>query len=176
MRQAVLLLDHSIRSNQPSFGHAFQPLLAPLDEHALGILDKHIRPHVPHKSSERYEFFNPDLGQLSSHERNLSERNGRYLRSNLEYGRSIQRLGTLLFCLNYAQSDGAGAHGVWNIVEQQFSNQVFAELYRCLDQVNEFRNTRVAHVEQPLTDQVEAWRMMELWLKCLDKMSSILAN
>ncbi len=39
--------------------------------------------------------------------------------------------------------------------------------------VNEFRNTRVAHVETPLTDEREAWDAMHAWLTCLNIMAGL---
>ena len=44
------------------------------------------------------------------------------------------------------------------------------ELYSLLSDVNEFRNTRVAHVEVKLSDVNEAWENMGKWVKCLSMM------
>jgi len=176
MRQAVLLLDHAVRSRQPDYAHAFQPLLRPLDEYALRILEKYVKPELPARQGEISAFFDPMLDNLSQRERVLLEKNQRYLRNNLVYGRSIQRLGTLLFCLDYAQQGGWGADGVWQIVERVFSAPQFGELYQCLNKVNQFRNTRVAHVETPLTDEDEAWKAMRAWLACLSRMSTLFAS
>jgi len=173
MRQAVLLLDHAVRSRQPDLAHAFQPLLRPLDEYALRILEKQIKPRIPAKPQEIYEFFNPALDHLSQREKVLLGKNQRYLRDNLIYGRSIQRLGTLLFCLDYARQGGWGADGVWLAVVEQFSSPEFSALYQCLNKVNHFRNTRVAHVEQPLTDEQDAWEAMRTWLACLNRMVAL---
>lgn len=175
MRQSVLVLDHAIRSRQPSLGHAFQPLLAPYDEYSLRILEKYIKPHLPVRSNDRHDFYNPDIRSMSSREKSLLEKNQRYLRNNLEYGRSMQRLGTLLFCLDYAQQGGWGAGGVWKVVESVFSTSQFTSLYTYLNEVNDFRNTRVAHVEQPLTDEAEAWSQLRSWLVCLNKLVDVVA-
>jgi hypothetical protein len=63
-------------------------------------------------------------------------------------------------------------NGVWQVVKQEFSASQFSELYDCLNQVNRFRNTRVAHVESALTDEREAWEAMQTWLACLGRMSA----
>jgi len=175
MRQAVLLLDHAVRSRLPDYAHAFQPLLRPLDEYALHILEKQIRPRIPPRHQEAYEFFNPGLDHLSQRERILLGKNQRYLRANLVYGRSIQRLDTLLFCLDYARQGGWGVEGVWSEVVDRFSSPEFGTLYQCLSKVNQFRNTRVAHVEQPLTDAQEAWEAMRIWLAYLYRMAALAA-
>jgi type III restriction enzyme len=173
VHQSVTLLDHAIRSRQPDYAHAFQPLLRPLDGYSLRILEKAIKPKLPHHQQDIDEFFSPDLDTLSRYDRNLLEKNQRYLRDNLVHGRSIQRLGTLLFCLRHAQQDTMGAAGVWQVVRNAFAESRFAALYRALERVNTFRNTRVAHVEQPLTDEHEAWQAMRIWLACLNLMDRI---
>jgi len=172
MRQAVLLLDHAVRSRHPTYAAAFQPLLGPLDEYAMRLLEKAIKPVIPSRKEDSIAFFNPPLEHLPDRERTLLERNQRYLRDNLVFGRSIQRLGTLLFCLDYAQAGGWGVEGVWQVVQWQLA-PLAAELYDLLKAVNEFRNTRVAHVEMPLTDEEEAWKAMRIWLACLDKMVTL---
>ncbi|MGB8951959.1 MAG: DEAD/DEAH box helicase family protein [Candidatus Aminicenantales bacterium] len=170
MRQAAYLLDHAVRSGMPDLGHAFQPLLAPLDEFAIKILDKFIRPRVPSVAAKREVYFTPYLGNIHPKERALLEKNGRYLKDNLIYGRSIMKLGTLLFCLDYARGGGCGASGIWKDVEQAFSARQMEELCSLLAKVNDFRNKHVAHVEELLKNAAQAWKAMILWLKCLKNM------
>jgi hypothetical protein len=170
MRQAVLLLDHAVRSRMPGYGHAFQPLLHPLDGYALRIIDKQLEPLLPANVQEREYYFSPELGTLSQREKALLEKYERYLRDNLVFGRSIMRLGTLLFCLSYAKEGGWGVSGVWKDVQKTFAGTEMAELYSDLEEVNSFRNTRVAHVETRLSDEDEAWKAMKLWLRCLKQM------
>ena len=101
------------------------------------------------------------------------EKNQRYLRDNLVFGRSIQKLGTLLFFLDYAQSGGKGAGGVWRDAEQVFSGPEMQSLFTELKQVNAFRNTRVAHVETKLENAEEAWEAMVNWFRCLKQMADL---
>lgn len=173
MRQAVYLLDHAVRSGMPDLGHVFQPLLAPLDEFSIKILDKFIRPKVPTVAEKREVYFTPYLGNIRPKEKFLLEKNGRYLRDNLVHGRSIMKLGTLLFCLDYARGGGWGAPGVWKDIELAFSGRGVEELFSLLEKVNDFRNKHVAHVEEPLKNADEAWPAMMLWLKCLSKMVAL---
>lgn len=173
MRQAVLLLDHAVRSGMPSYAHAFQPLLQPFDEYALRILERYLSPRIPGDPRKRDAYFIPYLGSLKQSEKTLLEKNGRYLKDNLLFGRSIMKLGTLLFCLRYATDGGWGASGIWKDVEEVFGAPEFAELCAELETVNTFRNTRVAHVEVPLNDQSEAWSAMTSWLRCLNRMVTL---
>jgi len=167
MRQAIKLLDYAVRSRMPDFGHVFQPLLHPLDDYALLILKQHLGSHIPSDTRKREEYFCPYLNSLKQQEKNQLEKHGRYLKDNLVYGRSIMKLGTLLFCLRYAKNGGWGVGGVWKDVQEVFSNPILMNVYSDLETVNAFRNTRVAHVETRVTDTTEAWEVMIVWLRCL---------
>jgi type III restriction enzyme len=169
MRQSIQVLDHAIRAKMPDLAHAFQPLLRPLDDYALHILVKQLKPSVSSHIRET-DYFEPYITGISHRERNLLEKNARYLQQNLVYGRSIQKLGTLLFCVDYAQKGGSGAPGIWRDVQKQFAGRGMAALYADLHQVNDFRNTRVAHIETKLDSAEEAWKAIVVWLRCIDKM------
>jgi type III restriction enzyme len=172
IRQAVTLLEDQIRQAAPTLGAAFQPLLGPLDDYAQRILEQQIKPAIPAQDRER--FFQPSLDHLSKAERAALEKNQRHLFSILVENRPVQRLGTLLFCLGYAQrGTAAAAGGVWQAVRQRFSAPAFQALYGLLDQVNQFRNRYIAHVEQPLRDADEARAALRTWLACLNQMAQI---
>ena len=168
-----MLLNHAIRSGMPDYAYAFQPLLHPLDEYALRILDGRLRPRIPSDARKRDDYFSPYLQTLRPRERALLEKNGRYLKDNLVFGRPVMRLGTLLFCLDYARQGGWGAAGVWQDVQEIFARPEMADLYPDLEKVNEFRNTRVAHVETILRNTDEARGAMRVWLRCLDRMANV---
>ena len=173
MRQAVQLLDYAVRSKMPDYSHAFQPLLRPLDEYAIQILEKKLLPMIPGDHSSRHDYFNPYLDNLSAKQKALLEKNQRYLEHNLVFGRPIQKLGTLLFCLQYAQEGGWNIAGVWRDVAKVFSGQTMTSLYNDLEKVNTFRNTRVAHVDTKLDNSEEAWQAMRTWFRCLNMMIQV---
>ncbi len=103
----------------------------------------------------------------------MLEKNQRYLRDNLVFGRSIQKLGTLLFCLDYVQTGRKGVGGIWSDAQEVFSGRKIEILRADLKEVNVFRNTRVAHVENKLDNPEEAWRAMATWFRCLGRMSEM---
>lgn len=173
MRQAILLLNHAVRLRMPSYAHAFQPLLHPFDDYSLRILERYLKPCIPVDISKHDGYFMPYLNSLNQRERALLEKNGRYLKDNLLFGRPIMKLGTLLFCLQYASQGGWGASGIWKDVEEIFRADAFQELYPELEKVNNFRNTHVAHVDEPLTDAEKAWEAMIQWIRCLYQMVNI---
>lgn len=155
------------------YHHTLTSLLA-LDEYAIRILSKYLSPKIPRDAIKHHDYFNPFLGGLPVKEKGLFGKNARYLEHNLIFGRSIQKMGTLLFCLAYAQEPGsAKVGGVWQDVKPVFAVSEMANLYTDLKEVNTFRNTRVAHVETKLDDPDEAWKAMRAWLRCLGKMAEI---
>jgi type III restriction enzyme len=166
MRQAIMLLNHAIQTKMPNYAHAFQPLLKPLDEYALIILERNLRPRMPKESVQWKRYFL--VSKLPAF-----QRNGHYLMQNLAFGRPMMRLGVLLFCLQYAAHPSQKKGGVWKDVAELFSTLEMQELYTLLAPVNQFRNTRVAHVEQPLNNPDEAWDAMRQWLRCLNKMAEM---
>lgn len=170
VRQALLILDHAEKTNMRDYAHSFQPLLYCLDDYAIRLLVKGLQSRIPTNIAWRDAYFMPDLSGVFQKKRNVLEKYGRYLRDNLVFARPIMKLGTLLFCLEYAQKGGFGANGVWMDVEKAYSGTKMGELYSLLTQVNEFRNTRVAHVEVKLSDANEAWENMGKWVKCLSMM------
>jgi type III restriction enzyme len=166
VRQAIMLLNHAIQMKIPTYAHAFQPLLKPLDEYALIILERNLRLRMPKESDQWDRYF------LVSEEPAL-QRNGRYLMQNLAFRRPMMRLGLLLFCLRYAAHPSPKESGVWKDVAELFSTPEMRELYELLEPVNHLRNTCVAHVEKPLNDPDEAWKAMRQWIRCLNKMVEI---
>lgn len=97
----------------------------------------------------------------------------RYLQQNLIYGRPIQKLGTLLFCLDYVQQGGLGVAGVWKAVASVFTDAGMKNLYDDLKKVNEVRNRHVAHSEAPLDDPEKATEAMSDWVRCINWMVKI---
>jgi type III restriction enzyme len=173
MRQAVQLLDNAVRMRMPDYSHAFQPLLRPLDEYAIKILENRLRPCIPKDAKQSRDYFSPYIDNLHQRDKVLLNKNQRYLKDNLVFGRSIQKLGTLLFCLDYAQTWALDVGGVWRDAKQVFSGKDMGDLYGDLKEVNAFRNTRVAHVETKLDDADEAWGAMVAWFRCLNQMHSM---
>lgn len=169
-------MDYGEKAKMPTLSHAFQPFLRLLDDYAIKILSDHLMPKIPNKEKERHNYFNPYLNDLSPKERFQLEKNQRYLHHNLVFGRSIQKLGTLLFCLDFAQKGRKKVSGIWKSVRDEFSGDEMKNLYHELSAVNTFRNTHIAHVETPLNDPDDAWEAMILFIKCVNRMASLVKN
>jgi hypothetical protein len=97
-------------------------------------------------------------------ERNLFAKNGRNLQKNVVHGANCNRIGTLLFCLEYPRRWRQHLGGVWRDVRRVFGGAQFGQLYTVLDAMNQFRNKHVAHVDEPLTDGEAADAAMKQWI------------
>ncbi len=176
MRDAVRLLEEAIQTRKSNYAHAFQPLLAPLEDYALRLLKRQLGPALPRRGEARTAFFRPPLTHLPRREQGLLEKYQRYLESNLIRKRNTHRLGTLRFCLKYAQQGGWEVGGIWEVVARRFRAPSYGELHRCLEEVSEFRNRYVAHAEHPLTDATEAWEAMRTWLCCIAHLAQLASS
>ena len=176
VRQTLLILDHSEKTGMTDFAHAFQPLLFWLDYFAYRILDQNFSNKIPADHSMKDFYFSPDLSKLDENTKKLLVKYGKFLKDNLVFKRPIMKLGTLLFCLGYANKDSYDVNGIWKDVKIVFSGDKMKELYALLNDVNEFRNTRVAHIEKKVEDINEAWQNLGKWVKCLSLMVDIAVN
>jgi type III restriction enzyme len=172
IRQAVETLDWSIGSKQPTLGTAFQALFRPIDDLSIRIVVKHLNHHVPAGYDERDRYFDPVSGGAYGKQAQLLSTYQRYLRMNLVEGRSMQKLSTLLFCLNYANKWTVDGGGVWDDVRDEFCTPQFELLYEVLDRVNQLRNTKLAH-EGEITDPSEATAELTHWVGCVCLMSAL---
>ncbi|KPL90669.1 DEAD/DEAH box helicase family protein [Herpetosiphon geysericola] len=177
MRQAIGLLEYAEQQHMRDLAHAFQPLLGPLDIYALRILEEGINPYLPSNALDYDSYFFPALNNVyNPGKRSAFERNGRYLKMNLVEKKSIQKLGNLLFCLDYTFNGRERLGGVWKDVHDEFDNKTMRQLYTDLNRVNQIRNTRIAHIEQRIDDPAEAWREMLVWLRCVATMAQIVID
>ena len=119
------------------------------------------------------DYSQPYLGNVESWRKGHQERTQRHLREHLVNGRSMNRLGMLLYCWRFAQEEPAAVPGVWADVEGAFQDKALGRLCRELDAVNTFRNRDVAHGEEHLGDPQEAWEALAAWLRCLKPMAGL---
>lgn len=166
VRQAVELYHWVMESRHQSFKPAFTCLLKPFDDLSMSLLVARLAPRMPQSKSERDIYFDPNLNHLSHGQANTLAKHQRWLQINLDSTQSMQRLGTFLFCLNYAQTWMVDAGGVWEDVRDEFASAEFLDVFECLDQVNKFRNSSVAH-EGDVTDPEIARKELVHWIRTM---------
>jgi type III restriction enzyme len=171
--QAVNQLAYDRKKNYPQFGAAFQPLLYPLEALCGDVLQHTLASLVPTHSSEAAYYFEPDLSDLSPSQESVYARNGRYLRKNLVYGQNNNRVGILLFCLEYAGKTRPELGGIWMDVRRLMQNEKLQSFYPVLDSMYKFRNRYVAHGDEQLQDGDAADAAMKEWIGGLTQLSKL---
>lgn len=171
--QAVSQLEYDRTKNYPQFGSAFQPLLYPLEQLCGEILVRYLGPRVPQSSADQHCYFDPYVQGLPSALTAVLQKNQRNLQRIVVHRANCNRIGTLLFCLEFAARDALRIAGVWADVCRVFSDARFAGLYEQLGAVNTFRGRHVAHVDEPLTDPEVAEKTMREWIVCIGRLWDI---
>ena len=166
--QAVNHLAYDRKKNYPQFGSAFQPLLYPLETLCGVMLERTLQARVPANHAEADYYFQPDLSDLSPAQENVYAKNGRYLRKNLVYGQNNNRVGVLLFCLDYAGKNQPDLGGIWTDVRAKWHDENSQNLHALLDSIYQFRNRYVAHGDEPLQDGALAEAAMSEWITTLN--------
>jgi len=174
--QAVNQLAYDRKKNYPQFGGAFQPLLYPFEALCGEILHRALSNQVPTHRSEAEYYFQPDMSDLSPSQENIYAKNGRYLRKNLVYAQNNNRVGVLLFCLEYAGKTQPELGGIWRDVRGCFATKSMQDAYRVLDSMYRFRNRYVAHGDEQLQDGEKADAAMKEWINGLIQLSKLIAK
>ncbi|GMV35665.1 MAG: hypothetical protein AMXMBFR61_01730 [Fimbriimonadales bacterium] len=168
--QAVNQLEYDRAKNYPQYGAAFQPLLYPLEQLCGEILVRYLGPCVPQSPDEQRYYFDPHVEGLPSPLVAALQKNQRNLQRNLVHRANSNRIGTLLFCLEFGSRNDIRIAGVWDDVRRVFSDYRFDGLYAQLGAINKFRGKHVAHVDEPLTDPAVADNAMMDWIACIGRL------
>ncbi len=174
--QAVNQLAYDRRKNYPQFGGAFQPLLVPFEQLCGDLVKQRLGPRVPADYNDRKYYFDPYVGDLPKPQQSVLIKNQRNLQRNLVHAANCNRIGTLLFCLEFAQTWKTDPGGIWGDVAEVFTAPEVAALYPTIKQMNDFRNKHVAHVDEPLTDGDAAEAAMKDWVAGIAELHRVVAG
>jgi type III restriction enzyme len=72
-------------------------------------------------------------------------------------------IGVLRWSLNYAKSPRQSFGGIFDSVKKRFAPIASKEFVKQIEKINGFRNTYVAHQEQPLEDVEQARTALKEW-------------
>jgi type III restriction enzyme len=72
-------------------------------------------------------------------------------------------IGVLRWSLNYAKSTREAFGGIFDSIKKQFAPIASKEFVKQIEKINGFRNTYVAHQEQPLEDVEQARTALKEW-------------
>jgi type III restriction enzyme len=150
-----------------SYAPVFTALLGVLDETAKGLVIQKLLDRLPSKPPAQKAWFEPYLAGVDARMHRHYAELARNLRKTLVYQAGVSPLGLLRSCLDYALNDATALTGVFESVREEFRLPGARTLLDRVQAVNEFRNTRIAHQEKPLTDAKETRAALRDWVETL---------
>jgi type III restriction enzyme len=151
-----------------NFAPVFSALLGSVDESAKNLVVRRLSGDVPAEAAKQKAWFDVYLpGNLDGGKRRHYESLAQNLKKTLVYSAGVSVLGLARSCLDYALNDSLKLGGVFDAVKTRFKVAGGRELLATVTRVNDFRNSRVAHQEQELTDAKLARRELVVWIEAL---------
>jgi len=162
--EAIALYRFFEKKPGVNFAPVFTALLGVMDEAARALILQLLVPAMPVTVKEQQAWFEPYLANVDPRMHRHYQEMGRNLRKTLVYKAGVSPLGLLRNCLNFALNDTTALTGVFAAVRESFRFTDSRNLLDRVQSINDLRNTRVAHQEQPLTDMAEAKQALVEWL------------
>lgn len=159
------------KEDAPNFSPVFSTLLGSFDEACKAMILSRLRDDVPTNRHEQDVWFEPHLGGADERARDRYQRMSKSLRRGLVYGNLISVIGLLRSCLDYALNDTTELGGVFAAVRGAFRQPEARKMLGRINDVNDFRNTYVAHSDKELTDKALAERNLKSWVETLALLS-----
>jgi len=153
-----------------NYAPVFTALLGVIDESAKGLLIQKLTPRMPTNAPDQKTWFEPYLAAVDKRMVRHYEEVARNLRKTLVYKNGLSPLGLLRSALDYALNDNAKLTGVFEAVKSELRFTGGRDLLDRITAINEFRNTKVAHQETPLTDPAQAKAALVTWVEGLNRL------
>ncbi len=175
--EAIALFRFFESKKSASYAPVFTALLGAVDDAARVIMATKLKDLMPTAMQDQRDWFDPHYDQRMDR-RNIPhyDQTAKNLRRTLVYGNGVSPLGLLRSCLDYALNDNTRIAGVFEAIKQTMRFTDGRKLLERIAQINDFRNTRVAHQEQPLSDSKEAKTMLQDWIEGLVMLRQVYAG
>jgi hypothetical protein len=173
IEHAVSLFYFHEKKEHVTFGPVFQPLLGPLDQGAEAILLHRLAPDVPAAQRAQTDFFEPDMSKVKKTSADFYKERIRTLKRLLVYRSPLMPIGSLIFCLDYAENATEPLSGIFASIRTRFSGLAKTGLYARLQELYEFRNKYIAHQDAQLTDPKQTRTALTVWVEALRALYSI---
>ncbi len=164
VEQAVMLFRFLEKKPGVGFAPVFTALLGSVDEAAKGLLARRLDPDLPPRPPEQQNWFDPYYGKADPRRYLDLARN---LKKTLVFRNGISPLGLLRNCMDYALNDNNKIGGVFAAIKAKFQVKGGRDLLGTVTEINDFRNTYVAHQEKELTDAKLAEKHLHKWIQGL---------
>jgi type III restriction enzyme len=168
--EAISLFRFFEKKPGVNYAPVFTALLGVIDEAAKGLVQQKLTPLLPVSMQAQRDWFEPYFGAADRRMIKHYEEMARNLRKTVVYKNGVSPLGLLRSCLDYALNDNTKLTGVFEALKSDFRFSGGRNLLDQVQAINEFRNTRVAHQEAPLTNPAEAKAALSVWVGGLNSL------
>jgi type III restriction enzyme len=155
------------KADATSIAPMFTVLLGSLDEAAKAFILKLLQPMVPTSRPDQQRWFEPDFSGVPHREVRHFQNMAASLKRALVYGTVHSAIGLTRSCLDHAVLGAPPIGGVFAAVRKAFAIPDAEGRLKRITDVNDFRNTYVAHHEKPLTDRALAETHLRGWVTAL---------
>jgi type III restriction enzyme len=155
------------KAEAPNFAPVFSALLGPFDEACKALISRRLSSELPATAVAQRDWFEPYLGGIDKKNVKHYENMARNLKRGLVFGNPHSVIGLLRSCLDYSANDRSNLDGVFRAVQSKFRFNRADVLLSDITDVNDFRNTYVAHAEKELRDRSIAEDNLRKWTATL---------
>lgn len=155
------------KTDVTSLAPVFTVLLGSVDEAAKTFILKLLQPAFPMNKPDQQRWFEPDFKAAPHRELRHFQNMAASLKRALVYGSVHSAIGLTRSCLDHAVQGTPAIGGVFVAVRQVFAIPGAADHLKRVSDLNDFRNTYVAHHEKALTDRTLAETNLRDWVGTL---------
>ncbi len=165
--QSVMLFKFFENKEGMNYAPVFTALLGSLDEASKGLISRRLLPHVPQALQDQKAWFDPYLVGVDRRMLKHYESMAQNLKRTLVFKNGLSPVGLLRSCFEYALNDQEKLTGVFEAVRKEFRVKGARDLHARVSEINDFRNTYIAHHEKELTNKNLAELELKKWIEGL---------
>jgi type III restriction enzyme len=151
------------KTNVSSLAPVFTVLLGSVDEAAKTFILRLLQPALPASKPDQQRWFEPDFADVPHREIRHFQNMAASLKRALVYGSVHSAIGLTRSCLDHAVLGAPRIGGLFASVRKAFAVSGAADYLKKVGDLNDFRNTYVAHHEKPLTDRALTEQNLREW-------------
>ena len=162
--QAISVFRFLENKKEINYGQVFQAMLGSIDEACRGLILKRLLPLTPDIPQQQNAWFYPYVDNLGRGKAQYYTSLAKNLKKTLVFRNGFSPLGLLRNCIDYALNDNTKITGVFEAIKNTFKVKGATDLLTVVTNINDFRNTYVAHQEKELTDVNLTREQLEKWI------------
>jgi type III restriction enzyme len=160
------------KTNVTSLAPVFTVLLGSVDEAAKTFVLRLLQPQLPASKPDQQRWFEPDFADVPHRELRHFQNLAASLKRALVYGSVHSAIGLTRSCLDHAVPGTPRISGVFASVRKVFAGPEAVAHLKKVGDLNDFRNTYVAHHEKPLIDRALTEQTLRAWVDTLATLKS----